>query len=133
MFVGACALPFLRCRLLQRFERPLDGDRFGEREILPVGVLCELAAHHGVEINYVDCNLGPAEQLGGMESALTGNEGAIRPDNNAMQQPETIENLRKQNFNVVVSKSLTDAQTWLDDEMKHWESITNTVKIEAPN
>ena len=52
---------------------------------------------------------------------------------NAMRQPETIENLRKQNFNVVVSKSLTEAQTWLGDEMKHWESITNTVKIEAPN
>jgi tripartite-type tricarboxylate transporter receptor subunit TctC len=52
---------------------------------------------------------------------------------NAMQQPETIENLRKQNFNVVVSKSLTGAQSWLDGEIKHWESITNTVKIEAPN
>ena len=52
---------------------------------------------------------------------------------NAMQRPDTIENLRKQNFNVVVSKSLTEAQTWLGDEMKHWESITNTVKIEAPN
>lgn len=52
---------------------------------------------------------------------------------NAMRQPETIENLHKQNFNVVVSKSLTEAQTWLGDEMKHWESITNTVKIEAPN
>jgi tripartite-type tricarboxylate transporter receptor subunit TctC len=52
---------------------------------------------------------------------------------NAMRQPETIENLRKQNFNLVVSKSLTEAQTWLGDEMKHWESITNTVKIEAPN
>ena len=52
---------------------------------------------------------------------------------NAMRQPETIENLHKQNFNVVVSKSLPEAQTWLGDEMKHWESITNTVKIEAPN
>jgi tripartite-type tricarboxylate transporter receptor subunit TctC len=52
---------------------------------------------------------------------------------NAMRQPETIENLHKQNFNVVASKSLTEAQTWLGDEMKHWESITNTVKIEAPN
>jgi tripartite-type tricarboxylate transporter receptor subunit TctC len=60
-------------------------------------------------------------------------EALFQVVSNAMQQPETIENLRKQNFNVVVSKSLTEAQTWLDDEMKHWESITNTVKIEAPN
>ena len=52
---------------------------------------------------------------------------------NAMRQPETIENLHKQNFNVVVSKSLTAAQTWLGDERKPWESITTTVKIEAPN
>src|SRR5499427_3721979 len=57
-------------------------------------------------------------------------EALFQVVSNAMQQPETIENLRKQNFNVVVSKSLTEAQTWLDDEMKHWESITNTVKIE---
>jgi tripartite-type tricarboxylate transporter receptor subunit TctC len=60
-------------------------------------------------------------------------EALFQVVSNAMRQPETIENLRKQNFNVVVSKSLTEAQTWLGDEMKHWESITNTVKIEAPN
>ena len=60
-------------------------------------------------------------------------EALFQVVSNAMRQPETIENLHKQNFNVVVSKSLTEAQTWLGDEMKHWESITNTVKIEAPN
>jgi tripartite-type tricarboxylate transporter receptor subunit TctC len=60
-------------------------------------------------------------------------EALFQVVSNAMQQPETIENLRKQNFNIVVSKSLTEAKTWLDDEMKHWKSITNTVKIEAPN
>jgi tripartite-type tricarboxylate transporter receptor subunit TctC len=60
-------------------------------------------------------------------------EALFQVVSNAMRQPETIENLRKQNFNLVVSESLTEAQTWLGDEMKHWESITNTVKIEAPN
>jgi tripartite-type tricarboxylate transporter receptor subunit TctC len=60
-------------------------------------------------------------------------EALFQVVSNAMQQPETIETLHKQNFNVVVSKSLTEAQAWLDDEMKHWESIANTVKIEVPN
>jgi tripartite-type tricarboxylate transporter receptor subunit TctC len=60
-------------------------------------------------------------------------EALFQVVSNAMRQPETIENLRKQNFNLVVSESLSEAQTWLGDEMKHWESITNTVKIEAPN
>ena len=48
----------------------------------------------------------------------------------AMQLPETIEKLNKQNFNIVPNKSLADAKTWLADEMKHWETITSSVKID---
>lgn len=53
--------------------------------------------------------------------------------NKALQEPETIEKLKKQNFNIVPSKSLADAKTWLIGEMKHWQTITNEVKIEIPN
>src|SRR5262249_8202260 len=49
-----------------------------------------------------------------------------------LNSPETIEKLNKQNFNVVPNKSLADARTWLDGEMKHWQTITDTVKIEVP-
>lgn len=48
----------------------------------------------------------------------------------AMQLPETVEKLNKQNFNIVPNKSLPDAKAWLADEMKHWENITSTVKID---
>ena len=47
-----------------------------------------------------------------------------------MQLPETVEKLNKQNFNIVPNKSLADAKAWLADEMKHWENITSTVKID---
>lgn len=52
--------------------------------------------------------------------------------NKALKEPETIEKFKKQNFNIVPSKSLADAKTWLAGEMKHWEGITSQVKIEAP-
>jgi tripartite-type tricarboxylate transporter receptor subunit TctC len=48
-----------------------------------------------------------------------------------LQSPETIEKLQKQNFNVVPNKSLADAKSWLDGEMKHWQTITNTVKVDV--
>lgn len=48
----------------------------------------------------------------------------------AMQLPETIEKLNKQNFNLVPNKSLADAKAWHADEMKHWENITRVVKID---
>jgi len=50
----------------------------------------------------------------------------------AMQSPDLVEKFKKQNFNVVPSKSLADAKTWLAGEMKHWQTITSAVKIEAP-
>jgi tripartite-type tricarboxylate transporter receptor subunit TctC len=49
----------------------------------------------------------------------------------ALQTPELIEKLKKQNFHIVPNKSLADAQTWLAGEMKHWETITHAVKIDV--
>ena len=49
----------------------------------------------------------------------------------ALNSPESIEKLGKQNFNIVPNKSLADAQTWLDSEMKHWQTITSAVKIDV--
>jgi tripartite-type tricarboxylate transporter receptor subunit TctC len=51
--------------------------------------------------------------------------------NKVLNSPEAIEKLNKQNFNVVPNKSLADAKNWLDGEMKHWQTITNTVKIDV--
>jgi hypothetical protein len=50
----------------------------------------------------------------------------------AMQSPDLIEKFKKQNFNVVPSKSLADAKIWLAGQLKHWETITSAVKIETP-
>ena len=50
----------------------------------------------------------------------------------AMAAPALLEKFKKQNFNVVPSKSLAEAHTWLAGEMKHWRTITDAVKIEAP-
>ncbi len=52
--------------------------------------------------------------------------------NKALQEPETADKLKKQNFNIVPSKSLAEAKTWIVGEMKHWETITSQVKIEVP-
>ena len=51
--------------------------------------------------------------------------------NKALSSPEAIEKLQKQNFNVVPNKSLADAKTWLDSEIKHWQTITTAVKIDV--
>ena len=50
----------------------------------------------------------------------------------ALASPDVQEKFKKQNYNIVPSKSVADAQKWLTGEMKHWETITNTVKIEVP-
>jgi tripartite-type tricarboxylate transporter receptor subunit TctC len=49
----------------------------------------------------------------------------------AMASPSVQEKFKKQNYNSVPSKSLADAQKWLADEMKHWETITDSVKIDV--
>jgi len=42
-----------------------------------------------------------------------------------------VQKLEQQNFNIVPSASLAAAKTWLDGEMAQWETITQTVKIDA--
>jgi tripartite-type tricarboxylate transporter receptor subunit TctC len=50
----------------------------------------------------------------------------------ALQAPDVTEKLKKQNFNVVPSASSADAKIWLAAEIKHWDSITQAVKIDLP-
>jgi len=50
----------------------------------------------------------------------------------ALASPDVQEKFKKQNYNVVPSKSVADAHAWLADEMKHWTTITKAVTIEVP-
>jgi tripartite-type tricarboxylate transporter receptor subunit TctC len=49
----------------------------------------------------------------------------------AVASPEVQEKFKKQNYNIVPSKSVADAQSWLAGEIKHWETVTSAVKIEV--
>jgi tripartite-type tricarboxylate transporter receptor subunit TctC len=49
----------------------------------------------------------------------------------ALASPEAQEKFKKQNYNIVPSKSVADAQSWLASEIKHWETVTTSVKIEV--
>ncbi len=49
----------------------------------------------------------------------------------AIASPEVQEKFKKQNYNIVPSKSVADAQRWLAGEIKRWETITNAVKIDV--
>ena len=49
----------------------------------------------------------------------------------AMASPDVQEKFKKQNYNIVPSKSVADAQLWLAGEMKHWEKVTTVVKIDV--
>ena len=49
----------------------------------------------------------------------------------AIASPEVQEKFKKQNYNIVPSKSVADAQSWLAGEIKHWETVTSAVKIEV--
>ena len=49
----------------------------------------------------------------------------------ALAAPAAREALTKQNFNIVPSKSVDEAKTWLADEIAGWKKITAEVKIEA--
>jgi tripartite-type tricarboxylate transporter receptor subunit TctC len=59
-------------------------------------------------------------------------EALFKVVNKVLHAPETMEKLRKQNFNIVPSKSPADAKAWLAGEIKHWEKITSSVKIDVP-
>ena len=49
----------------------------------------------------------------------------------AMAAPAAREAFAKQHFNIVPSKSVDDAKTWLAGEIANWRKITTEVKIEA--
>jgi tripartite-type tricarboxylate transporter receptor subunit TctC len=49
----------------------------------------------------------------------------------AIASPEVQEKFKKQNYNIVPSKSVADAQQWLAGEIKHWQTVTSAVKIEV--
>jgi tripartite-type tricarboxylate transporter receptor subunit TctC len=49
----------------------------------------------------------------------------------AMQAPAAKEALTRQNFNIVPSKSVDEAKTWLAGEIATWRKITAEVKIET--
>jgi len=49
----------------------------------------------------------------------------------ALASPEVQAKFKKQNYNIVPSKSVDDAQAWLAKEIKHWQTITETVKIDV--
>ncbi|MFN3658871.1 MAG: Bug family tripartite tricarboxylate transporter substrate binding protein [Pseudolabrys sp.] len=49
----------------------------------------------------------------------------------AVNSPEAQAKFKKQNYNIVPSKSVDDAQTWLAGELKQWQTIASTVKIDV--
>jgi tripartite-type tricarboxylate transporter receptor subunit TctC len=49
----------------------------------------------------------------------------------ALQAPSAKEALTKQNFNIVPSKSVDEAKTWLAGEIASWKKITAAVKIDV--
>ena len=49
----------------------------------------------------------------------------------ALASPEVQAKFKKQNYNIVPSKSVADAKQWLAAEIKHWQKITDTVKIDV--
>lgn len=49
--------------------------------------------------------------------------------NKVLQSPEVKAKFAKQHFNIVPNKSVDDAKAWLGGEMKHWQTITQVVKI----
>jgi len=49
----------------------------------------------------------------------------------AMAAPAAKDALGKQNFNIVPSKSVDEAKTWLAGEIGTWKKITSEVKIET--
>jgi len=49
----------------------------------------------------------------------------------ALASPEAQAKFKKQNYNIVPSKSVDDAQKWLTNELKQWQMITTAVKIDV--
>ncbi len=49
----------------------------------------------------------------------------------ALQAPEVQEKFGKQKMNIAPNQSVADAKIWLDAQIKHWHTITDTVKIDV--
>jgi len=49
----------------------------------------------------------------------------------ALQSPELKEKFDKQKMMIAPNKSIAEAQTWLAEENKHWQTITTSVQIEV--
>ncbi|HEY7998394.1 MAG TPA: tripartite tricarboxylate transporter substrate binding protein [Pseudolabrys sp.] len=49
----------------------------------------------------------------------------------ALQSPEVQEKFAKQKMAIAPSKTVADAKAWLDGEIKHWHTITSSVKIDV--
>jgi tripartite-type tricarboxylate transporter receptor subunit TctC len=49
----------------------------------------------------------------------------------ALQSAELKEKFDKQKMMIAPNKSIGDAQTWLGEEIKHWQTITTSVPIEV--
>ncbi len=49
----------------------------------------------------------------------------------ALESPEVKEKFAKQKMDIAPQKSLADAKAWLDEQIKHWQTITSQVKIEV--
>ena len=49
----------------------------------------------------------------------------------ALASPEVKEKFAKQKIEISPTKTLADAKTWLDGEIKHWQTITTEVKIDV--
>src|SRR5260370_8088307 len=54
------------------------------------------------------------------------------PSVQAMQVPAAKKIFADQNFNIVPTKSVDEAKTWLAQEIATWGKITQEVKIEVP-
>jgi tripartite-type tricarboxylate transporter receptor subunit TctC len=49
----------------------------------------------------------------------------------ALESPEVKEKFAKQKMNIAPNKTVADAQAWLNGQIKHWHTITTSVKIDV--
>jgi len=49
----------------------------------------------------------------------------------ALESPAVKEKFAKQKMNIAPNKTVADAQAWLNGQIKHWHTITTSVKIEV--
>jgi len=64
----------------------------------------------------------PKEVLDTLREAMT----------EAMKEPSVVNTFKQQDFNIVPTRSLEEAKTWLTGEIDNWKKITQEVKIDIP-